>query len=289
MEREYLYDKNSGNSFINKIRYRLFKQNKNWLGIVCGDTGSGKSYSAISFADAVVPRGITIKRNVVFNPIQFLEKINDGTLQKGDIVIFDEAGVGMSSRDWYSLQNKLLGSVLQTFRNMNVGVIFTTPNLSFIDVQARKLFHNYFETSHIDYEKCLATLKVYNIQHNSRMDKTYYKSPLVMLNGVQHRAPFITLPKPRPYLVKEYEAVKSAYTEELNKKALEELKQADKTATKDNRAAENKAIQSLSKDHKQYLKKRANRLYLDIDLIQTDYNLSRPQASRVKKQLEKNL
>ena len=92
---------NLANRFIKSIQNRLLRKNKNWLSIVCGDTGSGKSYSALTLANAISPRGITIKRNMVFNPIQFLEKINDKSkLQKGDVIIFDEAGVGMSAREW---------------------------------------------------------------------------------------------------------------------------------------------------------------------------------------------
>jgi len=146
-------------------------------------------------------------------------------LKKGDFLIFDEAGVGISSRDWYSIQNKLLGCVLQTFRNMNIGVIFTTPNLSFIDIQARKLFHYYLETDHIDFKRELAYLRTYELQHNSLLGKDYHKHPVCL---DEHNRVItiqsIAVPKPRPDLIKEYEDAKTEFTKKLNEKVLNELK-----------------------------------------------------------------
>jgi len=33
------------------IHRRLYQYNKNWLAIICGETGSGKSYSALKIAE----------------------------------------------------------------------------------------------------------------------------------------------------------------------------------------------------------------------------------------------
>tara|TARA_Y100000310_G_scaffold158454_1_gene157861 strand:+ start:122 stop:1009 length:888 start_codon:yes stop_codon:yes gene_type:complete len=280
--------KKLGFFFLERIKTRLLRNNKNWLAICCGDTGSGKSYSALALANAISPRGITIKRNVVFNPIQFMERVNNkADLKKGDIIIFDEAGVGMSSREWYSVQNKLLGSILQTFRNLNLGVIFTTPNLSFIDVQARKLFHNYMETSTIDYEKQIGYLRVYDIQHNSRLDKTYYKTPKFTMGfnkiGMKH----LGVKKLDDKLCKEYEKVKTEYTENLNQKALEQMKD---TGKKYNQMIDTEKICSdVKKDIKTYIKKRGKKKWISAELISANHNIGRSNAYKIKHKLESDI
>lgn len=196
------------------------KDNQNWLCLVCGPTGTGKSYSAMSIANMIT----CIKpENIVFDPKQFMERINSGELKKGDIIIFDEAGVGMSSRDWNTVSNKLFGAVLQTFRNMNIGCIFTTPDLGFIDIQARKLIHNYLETRRIDRHEKIAHLSPYIIQHNSKQNKTYIKNPRIKSGGQKVRVTDIPVPMPPPELVKQYEEKKLEYTTELNKRVLEDL------------------------------------------------------------------
>jgi hypothetical protein len=211
--------------FFKEKKHRLIKNNQNWLGIICGPTGTGKSYTGLTIANLISFRPITIHRNVVFSPEELMKKlVNPKELEKGDVLIFDEAGVGMSSRDWTSLQNKLIGSILQTFRNMNLGVIFTTPNLGFIDVQARKLFHNYFETLDLDRKHGLCLVSPYNIQHNSKQDKTYYKRPVYYDdNGARVKMDSIWIAKPNQNIIDDYEQAKWKFTRNLNKNALDQM------------------------------------------------------------------
>lgn len=278
--------------FLWRLRRRMLIDNKNWLAIVCGETGSGKSYSALSIADTLCPRGITIRRNVVFNPVQFLQRVtHHEDLKKGDIIIFDESGVGLSAREWYSIQNRLLGSVLQTFRNLNIGCIFTTPNLGFMDVQGRKLLHHYFETAGINYEEELAYLKVYVVQHNSRLDKTYYKLPaLVDGHGKVIKVQYLAIPKPRPELVADYETAKTEYTRALNARALEELTTPrERMNRKTDFAEENRIVASIKQNPKPYLRRRGQHQILDHGKIMADYHISVSQTSRIKRRVETEL
>jgi ABC-type dipeptide/oligopeptide/nickel transport system ATPase component len=274
----YIFDK-----FVKRIRARLLFQNKNWLGIICGETGSGKSYSALSLAYLISNRV-----HVVFTPLEFLSLLNNSNIQKGDVVIFDEAGVGMSSREWYSVQNKLLGTVLQTFRNMNVAVIFTTPNLSFIDVQARKLFHSYMETSYIDYENEESFLKVFDIQINGRFNKIYYKRPRIIndVTGSVYTMSHLVLDKPSEEACEHYEGLKSEYTKKLNANALNELLEPTGKTTKKPEIDIDKVISKVKQEKKKYLKQYNQRIFIDTDLLRSDFDLSISQAKNVKKQVE---
>lgn len=275
-------DNGLGLEFIKRIKRRLLYQNKNWLAIICGETGSGKSYSAISLASKIG------RVHIVFTPVQFLKLINSNSLSKGDVIVFDEAGVGMSSREWYSVQNKLLGSVLQTFRILNCGVIFTTPNLSFIDVQARKLFHNYMETSYLDFDKEEAYLKVYDIDVNSRYDKVYFKMPRFYDGDRRIKMEYLVMDKPKPNLIEYYENRKKSYTIQLNKKALEELtgtKESKKKKEVDLKAISKKVIKNKSRFVKEY----NQRKYVDPELLRHEFNLTKPQAKYVKVEAENKL
>lgn len=276
------YENGMAEQFVKRIKRRLLYLNKNWLAIVCGETGSGKSYSAISLASKIG------RVHIVFTPIEFLRLLNNpDKLQKGDVIVFDEAGVGMASREWYSVQNKLLGSVLQTFRLLNCGVIFTTPNLSFIDVQARKLFHNYLETSYIDYEEEEAYLQVYDIQVNSRFDKIYFKYPKFQVGERPMKMSHLIMNKPDPKTIEYYEARKKDYTDGLNRKALEEL-----TGTKEKpkpQIDEAYIIKDIIKRKKEFVKEYKQRKFIDGDLLKAEYNLSHRMTAKLKKQAEKEV
>ena len=112
---------------------------------------SGKSYCALSMAKQLDKR-FTMD-NVVFTPEELMNLVESDKLKKGSVIVWDEAGVGISHRSWQSQTNKLINYLLQTFRHRNFILIFTSPHLDFIDASTRKLFHAQFQTKEIDYGK----------------------------------------------------------------------------------------------------------------------------------------
>src|SRR5437870_4384364 len=103
------------------IRNRI-RNNKNFLCAVLGPTGSGKTYTALRIAEEIDPSFGSSR--IVFNPVDFM-KILKG-LPSGSVIVFDEAGVGMSAQEWQKKANKIFNYVLQTFRFRNIIVFFTT-------------------------------------------------------------------------------------------------------------------------------------------------------------------
>lgn len=203
------------------IHRRLYQYNKNWLAIICGETGSGKSYSALKIAETADPT-FTAER-VVFSAPQFIRLLGK-KLKKGNIVVFDEAGVGMPAREWYSISNKTLGYILQTFRHQNLGVIFTTPDFSFMDVQARKLFHSYFETVTIDRSKECVVLKWMNLDVDPRSGKVYFHCPVIQKDYQRVKMKKINVYYPSSRLVYSYEIKKSRFSKDLRKEIEEKLR-----------------------------------------------------------------
>ena len=200
---------------------KRIKRNQNLIGVITGQTGSGKTYAGMSFLESLsqdLGTNFCIK-DIVFSPKEFMQRINSGELKRGSCLLFDEAGVGYSSREWFSISNKLINYLMQTFRHRNYVVIFTTPDMSFIDKNARKLIHLHFETQSIDYWKKLVITKPFLAQNNQRSGKTYWKYlrvpvPNTIIPLKIERACF---GMPSAKLVKEYEQKKSDYTDKLNK------------------------------------------------------------------------
>ena len=199
---------------IKYIKNRIYKKNKNFLAIICGSTGSGKSTAALAIAEAL-DSNFNID-NVVFNVNEFMDLLNSAKLKKGAVIIWDEAGVGMPSREWYAISNKAINYVLQTFRHLNLVVLFTTPDFNFIDSQSRRLFHAYFETIGINYEEKINTLKLFLIQNNPKISKVYYKYARILTKeGIVTLNP-ITINLPTESLLNSYEEKKKEFTTWLN-------------------------------------------------------------------------
>ena len=193
---------------IKKVKNRLIKRNKNWLCVVCGATGSGKSYSAMRLAELIDPT-FTIDR-VVFSSDDFMRVLNNG-MKKGQVLLWDEAGVGLSSREWYTIANKAINYVLQTFRHMNIGLIMTTPDFSFLDSQTRKLFHHYIETVGIDTSKNRVQVKFMKVSFNPRFGKEYFQYERFNRKAIKR----LNISKPSKLLRKKYELKKKHFSKSL--------------------------------------------------------------------------
>jgi len=137
---------NHDNYIYQKILDRIHKNQKNYIAIITGETGSGKSWAAIRMAEQLDP---SFNQNrIVFPPLQNLldkmqEKKQAGEMKRGMFWVLDEGGVAAAAREWYSDANIYFSYILQSFRKLNQGLIITLPHLNLLDSQARQ-FRNAF-------------------------------------------------------------------------------------------------------------------------------------------------
>ena len=211
-------------SWVRYIKKRI-DENKNFMAIISGATGSGKSWSALSIGQLLDPE-FDVSR-VIFRGTDLLKLINSGKLKKGSVIVWDEAGVDLSNRSWQSATNKLLNFLLQTFRHKNIILLFTTPYSDFVDKLTRRLFHAEFKTISIDFDKNTTKIKPLLIQYNARYGKFYYKF-LRIIHREGGAVPISewNVPSPSKELIKAYEGddgVKSIFTSQLNAEIESEL------------------------------------------------------------------
>ena len=204
----------------NLIKYRITKQDKNFMGVVVGETGSGKSAVAVELARRIDP-SFEDNPRIVFTPKAFMEWIPK--MKKGQAIIFDEAGVGIPAREWQKVQNKLIGYVAQLFRHLNLCVIFTVPSMSFIDTQVRKLMHAVIETKTIDYENNLGVTKYWKIKHNAVFDLTKLEPLVIFKNNSHFTVDPVYVPFPPLDLWNVYVSMKEAYANKFYENTIKEL------------------------------------------------------------------
>jgi ABC-type lipoprotein export system ATPase subunit len=199
------------------VRYihRRINNNKNFLATITGPTGSGKSWSALSMAELIDPNFSV--NNIIFKGRELMKLINEGELKAGSVIIWDEAGIDLSNRNWQSVTNKMLNALLQTFRHRNFILFFTVPYHDFIDSSSKKLFHADFETQKINKGEQKVIIKPKLLQYNSNLSKWYRKYLKVSLNGSLVKIRRWKVPKPSDELIKEYEIKRKMFTKNLNK------------------------------------------------------------------------
>lgn len=130
----------NGRIFINLITERI-KSNQNCMICFVGQTGSGKSYASISLSE-VLDTTFNVDR-IYFDIQKFIDDLSNNKFAKGQCIIIDDAGVSISNRDWQSVFNKAIGIISQSFRFLNLILIFNVPRIRFIELQVRSLMHFY--------------------------------------------------------------------------------------------------------------------------------------------------
>lgn len=195
---------------------RRLEQNRS-ANIVCtGDTGSGKSYSALSLGEEI-DQGFTVER-VVFTPLDFIRLVNSN-LPKGSVVLFDDAGLGIPAREWADIGPKIFGKLYQGFRFKNLISIITVPDLDFIESQSRRLMHILLEAT--DTQGIMKPFRPYKPFRGS--DKLGFKYPTMKKNGKEVKVKTAKFHLPSKELVQAYEDKKKEWMEKSFREFEEEL------------------------------------------------------------------
>ncbi len=126
------------------IRKRI-NENRNFIALFVGDTGSGKSYSAISLAEQIDPN-FSVDQ-IVFTVQDFVHLLNHADMPKASCIIFDDAGLGINARLWQQLSVRIFGMITQAYRFKQYITLITTPKMNFIEKQSRQLIHLIFEAT----------------------------------------------------------------------------------------------------------------------------------------------
>ena len=230
-----------------------------------------------------------VKERVVFEADKFMELLNSGKLNRGSVIIFDEAGVGIPAREWYSISNKMLNYVMQTFRNLNLGVIFTTPSFDYIDVGTRKLFHSYIETLAIDYKRELVITKWLEVQYNPQIGKLYFKYPRIRdEKGSIVKITRFLIHKPSQDLIDAYENKKKNFTNKLNTSVGKELNRLEKV--KEIKVVDvDDIVKECLENKEEYVENKAGEPFVDSIKIMNKFGVGRLRAMKSKRRIEEAL
>jgi len=180
--------------------------------MLVGEPRSGKSYSALRIAE-LVDQDFSLD-NLVYSPAEFLQLVK--TKEEGSVIVFDEAGVKIFSREWQSKMNKALAKVFQILGYKHLGIILTFPSVMFVDKAVRRLF-NY-----------ILLAKGFSREHEISFCKAYYNLPTNYVMGTEILTPFSIMDDDRgqrvdasdlvfrkPRLAEEYEEYAKQRKDEL--------------------------------------------------------------------------
>lgn len=218
---------------FNKWINNRFLRNKNILVAVTGSTGSGKSYTSQRICELWYKlrfnKEFPTETHTCFSIGELMKMLSSGKLKKGELLIFEEAGANLNALDFQNKVSKVFTFVLQSFRSMNVGVIFNLPVLTMLNKSARLLLHAHFITLGIDFDKKICKIKPLFHQLNQQMGKSYWKYMRISIRGDVVALERFNYQIPSKPLVEIYEKKKFRFVSDLSKDFSDKLDQIEET------------------------------------------------------------
>jgi hypothetical protein len=283
--------------YFRNIYQRVHTFKFNFLGMVVGKHRTGKSTAAIQFCHALDPTFLpNIEKRVVYFPHDFMAALED--IQRRNIIgggiVWDEAGVGLPSREWYDIANKSISYTLQVFGRYRPIVIFVSPDASYIDTQARKMFHGFFEMSRINNDFAMA--RPFNVYYNKRAGtKVYYHYPRFTArsqnaSGATLKIKKIKIGKPFKELEERYEEHSKIFKDKIVKQMAERSKKFSSGEVDSKRMTSEEVLEDIlkNKDNPMILSKRSSEAnyILDRDGLRAHYDIPDSMARHLKRKAE---
>lgn len=121
--------------------------------IFCGKEGKGKSMKALEFARQLHEIGVCegkltpekVEKNLVYSVEDFLYRLISAQRQ---VIIFDEAGKNLNSKDWQTSFNRAVDKAIQTQRIKENVYIFVLPKADDLDRSIRERPDGLFEAQY---------------------------------------------------------------------------------------------------------------------------------------------
>jgi len=275
--------------FREEIWPRMHWQDQNWVMLLIGETGSGKSWAALRTAEVLDPN-FSVADNVHFGVESLLQRATE-TEPAGTIDVLDEANVAASAKAWWELEVKRFADMLETWRAQNRGLVLTAPELNKVATDIRDRFHHVAMMEAIDYRNNISKADFREVK-NDRMDfsseSAWRLHPSYTIAGRDQEVNKMKFRPPTEDVREAYAERKSGYMAQLNEDSLEEVQEANA----EEEEADLDAIASDIEDTPgEFISEHPfnGMMYFDKDLIRDAYDLSVRDADTVKKKVEQEV
>jgi hypothetical protein len=211
----------------------------------------GKSYSCLKTAEEYskmfdIP--FDPKVHVITSLKQLLKLIVEGDATKkirfGSVLVFDEPQVEGNARNWQSDINQALSQLISTFRNQRLVILFATPMLEMIDKQSRILFHGEFKVEGFDKNTKITTIRPRFLEWNKKKQDFYRKRLIIQYATPNKQVMEIKklsvwhLSIASKEIIDAYEETKKKFTDDLNRRLLNQIELAEKQQEGKNKSEE---------------------------------------------------
>jgi len=205
------------------IRDKLIIKDEHYPMVVVGYPGVGKSSTALALAEAV-DESFTVER-VAFKHTEFFEIAKN--IERGQAIVFDEAGIGLHAREWQTTTNIIFSKLTQVYRFLNVFVVFTVPDISYIDTHARNEMKAILELVAKDLEKEETIGHWWVVKRSRAFGVTRFEKLKIFDDEGENEIDPVYIPKPSKELWRAYKRKAETYKRNLIDELYDELQKLE--------------------------------------------------------------
>lgn len=218
---------------LDGLNERRKKKDQDQLWVIDGAEGSGKSVLTLQLAKYINPNFSL--RNVCFSAEEFRDTIQKAN--KGEVIVFDEAFLGLSSRSALSRLNRMLVSLMMQMRQKNLFVFIVLPSIFLLD-------------KYVSMFRSKVLLHVYVLKNQKRMWVLFNRrlKKDLLLNGAKTMSYATTIRKNRIGFKGNFYNIYSINENEYRKKKLKAFENYDRVEEDDSMIQRNKVIWILNKE-----------------------------------------
>ncbi len=269
---------------------RALKHDLNAMIAITGEMGAGKSSLALKLAEILHEEhglGFSID-NVYFDLAQFAD---DLLIKRKHVMIVDEAGVQLYSRNFMTEMNRFIAQIAQMLRFRNDIIIFTLPHVRFLDKTVRILLQHIWRVKIVGdgsggVKRVAKPYVVFTdyVHDRIEMKPAKYKTKF----GGYNEFPWITWSMVSEKLWKEYNSKKESF---FRQKIIDNIKNLEEEAEKPTLAEilRRRYIQDEQTREILFSNKKSHEKARIIKHICETYGFSRQSVYRVINQLKREV
>jgi len=298
----FIYEKDK-EPLIKGILRDVHDKRQNKFIAISGPTQRGKSRLSVKLAVKLDPDffgryeeedfDIT-QRVATADAIDFMEIIEyckKVKAKRGSVLIFDDAGVGMDSREWHDFQVRKMAKIMRIIGNKGWIIIFSTPNFDSLDSQARKVVTDKIEL--IGRNDGRIRFKFYSdVRWNDSVRKEYKARPIkVYPHGKRRKVKWFIIDEPPKVLLDHFYAMESGEKDKFLDTSIDDVRKDQKLRdelkiTPTERIAT--IVKAVREKPYDYITEYKGRRYIDQAVIENRHMVGGRIAWKVKKTLEKD-
>jgi hypothetical protein len=212
---------------VNRVKNRNNSTNIRFI----GDTGSGKSWSALFMAEQMAKM---MNKEIEGDDIYFgigdvIRKVEKDPPKPGTIFFIDEQQIEGGSGEWMNLRGKAYTAFFSTVRSKRYIIISTMPFADMIIKKVRRFFHLEIETLSVNENAQVVNTKPRALSYHKHKDKTYRMRLIMKIkNPITGKTKSIKIdtwqvPKPSDEIIELYEEKKAKFQQETYSKLVRDL------------------------------------------------------------------